>query len=250
MKMNLFNLQGIGSRKRQEDSFAFVNAFDVTKISEKGLFAVLADGMGGMKDGKVASETAIAILREEFLNFDYEKNLAEQLHKSVICASEAVLGTLEGDGGSTVVACLVYNNQLYFASVGDSFLYLKRDHALYRMNREHNLLHQKYLQTIRRGSIDPGPARNCKEKAALTQFLGMEDMNEVDYLHRPFPLKENDVLLLCSDGVGDVIPKEELLKCLEQAEPGEMCRQMEQQIKLANKPYQDNYTALVIQCEK
>ena len=61
------NLQGVGARARQEDSFTVANAFDVTEIKEKGLLFVVCDGMGGMKDGKVASETAIASIRNSFV---------------------------------------------------------------------------------------------------------------------------------------------------------------------------------------
>lgn len=242
------NLQGVGCRERQEDSFAFVNALDVTMISEKGLFSIVADGMGGMLDGKVASETAVSVLKTELMNMDYEQDLAMQLYESMIHAGEAVFQTLGGDGGSTAVVCMIYNEKLYYASVGDSFLYLKRGDMLYRMNREHNLLHKGYLRTIRQGSVDPEIAQKDPEKNALTQFLGMEMLEDIDYLRRPFPLQDKDVLLLCSDGVGGVLKQDEILYCLKQATPGEMCREMEQKILLANRQYQDNYTALVIQC--
>lgn len=242
------NLQGMGARGRQEDSFTFVNALDVTMISEKGLLAVAADGMGGMKDGKLASESVIASLKEDFSSLDYEENLAEQLRESVLCAGETVYEQLGGDGGSTAVVCMIYDEQLYFVSVGDSFLYLQREGQLYRMNREHNLLHQRYLQAIRAGSMDPAPAQQSEEKAALTQFLGMETLDDVDYLRRPFPLQSGDVLLLCSDGVGGVLTQEDILSCLSCPAPEEMCAEIERRIQQENRMYQDNYTALVIRC--
>lgn len=242
------NLQGIGCRERQEDSFAFVNALDVTMISEKGLFAIVADGMGGMRDGKVASETAVSSLKTDFMSLDYEQDLAEQLHESVIRAGEVVFQNLKGDGGSTAVVCMIYDEKLYYVSVGDSFLYLKRGDMLYRMNREHNVLHREYLQTIRQGSMNPEIAQNGREKNALTQFLGMESVEDADYLRRPFSIKSKDVLLLCSDGVGGVLTQDEILECLQKPSPAEMCGEIEQRILLANRPHQDNYTALVIQC--
>ena len=131
------NLQGIGARARQEDSFLIVNALDVTEMKNKGLFAVVADGMGGMKDGKIASETAISCLRGEFAEFDRDGDIAEQLRRAVVKASAQVLSRLGGDGGSTVVACIIFRERLYFASVGDSFILLKREGHLYRLNREH-----------------------------------------------------------------------------------------------------------------
>ena len=73
------NMQNQGGREYQEDSFCFVNATDVTEIKTQGLLALLADGMGGLEDGKAVSETALQLLREEFLAMDRGGNLAEQL---------------------------------------------------------------------------------------------------------------------------------------------------------------------------
>lgn len=242
------NLQGIGTRERQEDSFAFANVMDVTKIRRSGLLAVVADGMGGMKDGKQASEAVIAGLKKDFEEMDRENDLAQQLCKSVFDAGEKVYRMLDGDGGSTVVACILFQEQLYFASVGDSFLYLRRGQELIRLNREQNCQTQTYLETIRSGSIDPTEGQNHREKAALTQFLGMDEMDEIDYLRRPFPMKDEDVLLICSDGVGGVLTEQELLSCLCEESPDRMCTAIEEKIWQRGETYQDNYTALIIKC--
>ncbi len=242
------NLQGIGARARQEDSFLIVNALDVTEMKNKGLFAVVADGMGGMKDGKIASETAISCLRGEFAEFDRDGDIAEQLRRAVVKASAQVLSRLGGDGGSTVVACIIFRERLYFASVGDSFILLKREGHLYRLNREHTYRNQLYLEAIRDGSMDPEPAESNPEKAALTQFLGMDGMNEVDYLRSPFPLRENDALLICSDGVGGVLTDGQMLDYLGRATPTEACAAIDEEIRRQGRKHQDNYTALCIYC--
>lgn len=242
------NLQGIGARERQEDSFAFANVLDVTEIRKKGMLAVVADGMGGMRDGKEASEIAIASIREAFEGMDREGDLALQLCSAVFSAGDEVFCRLNGGGGSTLVACILYKEQLYFASVGDSYLYLKRGQQLIRLNREQNCRTQGYLETIRSGSMEPSAGRNHEEKEALTQFLGMEGMDEVDFVRRPFPLKEGDILLICSDGVGGVLSEQEILSGLISQSPAEMCAAIEDQILLQEKEYLDNYTMLVIQC--
>lgn len=242
------NLQGVGSRARQEDSFCFVNAMDVTAIREQGLLAVMADGMGGMADGKVASETVSASLRADFQSFDHGKDPAPQLRQAVLRASERVFQQLHGDGGSTVVVCLFYEQKLWFVSVGDSALYLLRGGELLRLNREQNLLGEGYLSAISMGSSDPTPAREDPEKHALTQFLGMDGLDELDGLLRPLQLADGDCFLLCSDGVSDVVPDELLLSCLSQDDPMRVCASLEEAVLNANNPYQDNYTALVVQC--
>lgn len=242
------NLQGLGTRERQEDSFAFSNALDVTGIRKRGMLAIVADGMGGMRDGRLASETTIASLKKDFEGMDRNGDLAKQLHDSVFSAGEQVRRALDGEGGSTVVACIFFQERLYFASVGDSFLYLKRGGQLLRLNCAHNCKNQTYLETIRSGSMDPDRGRNHREKAALTQFLGMDGMDEVDFLRRPLPLQEGDVLLVCSDGVGGVLEEQELALCLNEENPKKMCVAIENGIVQKKRSSMDNYTALVIQC--
>lgn len=248
LSYQISNLQGIGARQRQEDSFSFVNATDVTAMKHSGLLALVADGMGGMRDGKTASETAIAAMKADFRAMDRQGNLAEQLRNSVLRAGRAVHLALDGDGGSTLVACMFFDEQLYYASVGDSFLYLLRDGQLLRLNRAHNVLHEGWLHTIRSGSMDPEPARADREASALTQFLGMESMEDIDYLHRPLKLQDGDLFLLCSDGVAGVLNETDLLACLQSGVPDRICAALERAILMENRKYQDNYTALVIRC--
>lgn len=242
------NLQEVGARTRQEDSFTFVNAFDVTGIKENGLLFAVCDGMGGMKDGKMASETAITSIRQSFSGMDRGADLAEQLKESVYLAADEVEKYLGGDGDSTLVAGILFQEKLYYASVGDSFLYLKRGKQLYRLNREHNLCCQMYLESIRSGDMNPREGRECPEAAALTQFLGMRGLSDVDCSVRPLPIRDGDVLLACSDGIGGVLEEEEILSALSLPSSQAMCQQMKQGIIAHTKVNQDNFTALVVKC--
>lgn len=242
------NLQGVGARKRQEDAFTIVNAFDVTEIKENGLLFAVCDGMGGMKDGKLASETAVAAIRSAFAAMNRGQDLAEQLKDSIFAAAGEVEEALGGDGGSTAAVGIIFHEKLYFASVGDSFLYLRRGENLYRLNREHNLRNRLYLEGIRSGIMNPKEAREEPEGDALTQFLGMTGFDEVDYSVRPLPLKEGDVLMACSDGIGGVLDEEEISNALKLISAQAMCRQLEQRIMAHAEKNQDNYTALVVKC--
>lgn len=246
LRYQIENLQGIGARERQEDSFTLVNALDEQQYKDQGLMFAVCDGMGGMKDGKVASETAINSFRNFFSKMDRSGRIAMQLKESVFAASEEVERLLEGDGGSTVVIGVILHEQLYFASVGDSYFYLRREGKLYRLNAEQNFCHQRYLENIRDGVFDPKECREDPEAAALTHFLGMPGLSEVDYSVRPMFLKKGDILLACSDGVGGVLDEKELLDALGLSE--ETGRQIEQRIVEHAKQNQDNYTALIIRC--
>ncbi|MCI8916102.1 MAG: serine/threonine-protein phosphatase [Oscillospiraceae bacterium] len=242
------NLQGLGARTGQEDSFTVAGAFDAAMVQEKGLFFAVCDGMGGMKDGRLASETAIQSLRQSFQAMDRSQDLAPQLKQSVYQASAQVEARVWGEGGSTVVMGILYQDRLYYASVGDSFLYLLREGNLLRLNAEQNLLHQKYLESVQEGSMDPLPLQDLPNGAALTGFLGMPGLDEVDCSVLPLPIDGGDVLLACSDGVGGVLSPEEIAEALQMPTAEEMCASLEARIVSYNRLHQDNYTAIVIKC--
>lgn len=250
MEFRIANLQGIGKREDQEDSFAFGNALDENAIAEKGLLAVVADGMGGMEGGKLASEAAISSILESFQEMDASSDIAEQLCSAVRQAGDAVEKALDGSGGSTVVAGIFYNEQLYMASVGDSYIFLLRNRQLVRLNRSHNVLNREYLKAIDEEEFDGNAARRHPERDALTQFLGMSGFDEVDHFVRPLRLKAGDVLLFCSDGVGGVLNERQLTDSLSFGQPEDMCVELHKKIARINGKYQDNFTALVIQCRK
>ena len=191
------NLQGIGNRVRQEDAFAFGNALDHKAISECGLLIAVADGMGGMQGGKIASETAVMSVLRSFASFDMKGDIPEQLNNAVSKANGQVYEKLHEAGGSTLTLGLIFREKLWFSSVGDSFLFLLRNRRLTRINRSQNIQNQDYLDAILMGVIDTETAEQDPERRAITQFLGMEQLEETDFFRRPLRLEPGDVLLFC-----------------------------------------------------
>lgn len=248
IRYEIWNLQGIGARGRQEDSFTAVNALDEQKSDTLGLLFAVCDGMGGMKDGKLASETAVQSFRASFAAMDRTGNISEQLKESVYVASEAVERLLGGDGGSTVVIGIILNEKLHFASVGDSFFYLFRFGKLLRLNREHNICHEMYRENIHRESTETEECRKAEDAAALAQFLGMPGISDIDCTVRPLNLRKGDVLVACSDGVGGVLTEEEIIESMQWPTAADMCRRLEEHITEHQNPNQDNYTVSIIKC--
>ena len=242
------NLQGIGARAEQQDAFAFVNLLDVTSIREQGILAVVADGMGGMEGGAYAGQTAVQHIREAFQAMDRTVSFYGQLANAFQEASRVIFGKLRGTGGTTAVACVIYDEKLWFASVGDSFLYLKRGGELYRLNSEQTILHEQYLDAIREHNVRSGAVEPDEESRSVSGFLGMGHIPDIDGFRRPFPLEDGDLLLLCSDGVAGVLTEEDLMFALAHPLPQEMCMDLERMILAKKRRYQDNYTALLLQC--
>ncbi len=248
LSYRMANLQGQGKRDYQEDSFAFANALDVTLMKKHGLLAMVADGMGGMEGGKKASELTVKTILGDFKEMDVNSDLGIQLAESARHASNEVNAVIKGRGGCTLVAGIFYDEMFNFVSVGDSYIFLLRNGELIQLNHEHNKKNEVYLDSIRDGVVDPRDGREHFEAAALTQFIGMDDMDEVDMTRMPIPLKDGDTLVLCSDGVGGVLKEDELISCLKGKVAGDAVLAMDGLIKMRNLKYQDNYTALVIQC--
>lgn len=248
LRYQVANLQGMGLRERQEDSFTAVNAIDEEKYDNYGLMFAVCDGMGGMLDGKLASETAISSFRRSFSQMDRSGKIAEQVRASVFDASREVEKLLNGVGGTTGLIAVIIHEQLYFASAGDSFLYLKRDGMLYRLNMSQDFCHQLYLENIRSGNFDPKECREDIQAAALAQFLGMRGFAHADCSVRPLALKRGDTLIACSDGVGGVLSQKELSDILDYPFGEDACRQIEQCIIEHADPNQDNYTAFIVKC--
>ncbi len=248
MSFQTASVQGVGKRERQEDAFAFVNDRDVAMIKERGLLALMADGMGGMAGGAEASRTVIDEVSHAFSEFDMSGDLGLQLEKCALQAGAKVYAKLRGTGGSTLAAALIFNEKLYFSSVGDSFVYLLRSGELIRLNREHNLRADRRLEAIEAGHMPTGADGSIREGDALTRFLGMPDLDRTDRFLRPLKLSDGDVIMLCSDGIGGVLDAAAITGALSGPSASASCRAMEAAISRAGRINQDNYTALVIRC--
>lgn len=248
MKYEVGNLQGIGTRSKQEDSFVLANALDEQKYLLSGLMFAVCDGMGGLKDGKIASETAVQSLRSSFKNMNMNKDIALQLRECVFQASDEVHKVLCGEGGTTAVMGIIIHEQLYYASVGDSFLYLYRDGQIYRLNHEHTVCQSLYLENIRDGITEVDSCRCHPEAVALEQFLGIKSLSQVDSSVRPIKLHKDDVILACSDGLARTITESEITEALQWPSVNDKCNRLERCINLKGNINQDNYTAVLVRC--
>lgn len=242
-------MQGIGRRSEQQDSYAFINENDVVKSKREGLFAIVADGMGGLADGKQVSEMVIDCMLHAFSSLDLAGDLPAQLKAAAVSANDRVFRQFNSRGGSTLVACLLYEGKLWYVSVGDSALFLLRNGSLSQINLEQNSLMSEYRHMVSSGAIDLESARENPERAALSHYMGMYELDEVDEFLRPLPLESGDMLLICSDGVSGFLDESQIRQCMRSGSPRDICSQLEEEIFRRGARNQDNYTAIVIQCK-
>lgn len=239
------NVQGLGARERQEDSFAICNASDPEALERQGLFAVVCDGMGGMADGNDASEAAVEAMVQLFRSLLEEGDVPRQLREGVLAVSDGIFQRFQGRSGTTAVAVRILGQELHWLSVGDSAIFCKRGECVFQLNREHTCLNDLYLQELRREPIQKERAEQDEDARRLTAFVGMDRLSRVDQSLRPWRLKPGDVILLCSDGISGVLTAPELKEAMSLS-PDEGCHLLETMVGEKALPAQDNYTGVLI----
>jgi PPM family protein phosphatase len=182
---------------------------------------VLADGMGGYKAGEVASGITVrtvmgllkdAVDREDLRLPDAETGLSRPgilLRDAIQRANKLVYQTAKTqvhcEGmGTTVVAGLFFDDRITIAHVGDSRLYRCRDGKLEQVTRDHSLLQE----LVSRGFYTPEEAQRAAAKNYVTRALGVEPTVDVEVTEAP-ALKD-DLYLLCSDGLSDMVEDDDI----------------------------------------
>ncbi|MCI8550766.1 MAG: serine/threonine-protein phosphatase [Lachnospiraceae bacterium] len=246
------NIHHIGNREEQQDSFTISDFTNPVISREKGCLAVVADGMGGLSEGGKISAmiTATMLHRFEKGGCPGDRGIPMELLQSVQEANEKVLQLLKGDtgkSGSTVVAAWIYGSRLHYISVGDSQICLIRRNTLTVLNREHTY-GSELDEKAARGEISLQAAQSDPQRQALTSYIGVYPLKKVDRSFHGIPLLPGDKILLMSDGVFGTLPETEIL-----AEAGQdaiaMAEGLQQRILFHGKLEQDNFTAVVLQCE-
>ena len=247
LTLQITNVQGQGERERQEDSFAIANAAGLELQRAQGLLALVADGMGGMEDGKAASQWTAECFLQLFQERK-EEDVPSWFYRSAHAVSDGVFQRFGGRSGSTLVAVHIQEGHLHWLSVGDSGIFLLRGGGVFQLNREHTCLNRLLLQELEREPIDKGRALSDPDAPRLTSFVGIDRLTEVDLSLRPLELQRGDVLLLCSDGISGVLTPPELMEAMSLS-PEEGCALLEQMVLEKGVPGQDNYTGVLISCQ-
>lgn len=186
--------------------------------------AVLADGMGGLNAGEVASSMAVHLLMEELIAYRLENSPlpaelghaesempmeARVVQKAVEMANDAVFHTSQTQPqckgmGTTIVASLFYDNKLSVAHIGDSRVYRFRDNVLDQVTKDHSFVQE----LIDKGLFTKEEARASDKKNVVTRALGVAPFVEVEC--HEYEAQVEDVYLICSDGLHDMVPDRDI----------------------------------------
>ena len=190
-------------RKVNEDSFYISPNRDVLAV---------ADGMGGYVGGEIASKTAVKAIAYYFENYTYAAPV--QLEKAIQYANSCILSktmidpSLQGMG-TTVSLVTLARGVAFWGHVGDSRIYLYRDHELKQISTDHTIV-QVLLE---KGKITEEEALEHPKRHVLTRAVGVDRDVVVD--SGMFQVQPKDRILLCSDGLTSFVSKEDLHRVLD-----------------------------------
>lgn len=207
--LKTFSMTDIGKKRKLNQDYVFTSEIPIGCLPN--LF-IVADGMGGHNAGDFASKYTVEIIVEE-IGFSKETSPVAVLEKAIKSANKHIreksLENEEFNGmGTTLVAATIQNDTLCVANVGDSRLYVINK-EMRQITRDHSLVEEM----IRRGGLAREQARSHPDKNIITRAIGAEDDLEIDFFQ--VKLEEGDFILMCSDGLTNMIEDEDIRMLLQ-----------------------------------
>jgi len=189
----------IGTRESQQD---YIDAgMGVNGV----VFGIVCDGMGGLEGGEAASSTAAQAMAAALINMDPGCDIPVFLAKQALHINKLVhdlpFESEDGNGaGTTIVAAVIVDKNLYWLAIGDSRIYIIRQNEIETVTRDHSYS-MELDELVRTGRMTPQDAAADPMRDALISFLGVADLKLIDCNQNPFILDPGDIVLLCSDGL-------------------------------------------------
>jgi protein phosphatase len=203
--MKTFSKTDIGMVREVNQDYVFVTEAPIGNLPN---LLVVADGMGGHRAGEYASRLAVEVLKQELVA-STEESPEAMIKNAITRANERVLEAARQDAklsgmGTTLVAATVIDRTLYFANVGDSRLYLLSD-DIKQLSKDHSLVQEM----VRLGGINQEEAKSHPDKNIITRAIGAKDDVDIDFYE--YRLKKGDIILMCTDGLSNMVEDEEML---------------------------------------
>ncbi len=207
-------LSNVGKkRKNNEDSCLMCAPEEEALAHDRGLLFAVADGMGGASAGEYASRMALQVLAKSYFA-DLGAPIPQALRKAVETANikifeEAEVNPVYSGMGTTLSTVAVVGEWAYIAQVGDSRVYLLRERSgIHQLTDDHSLV----AEQVRSGLISEEEARTHSLRNLITRAVGIKDVVSTDLfaLH----LRRGDTLLICSDGLCNMVPDNRIAEAM------------------------------------
>lgn len=240
--MRFYGLTDIGRRREMNQDMYCVHTFD-----DRQGFGLVCDGMGGQSAGNIASDMACGIITDKIRKAvetggmeDPRVLLESALREANYSIYKRSMVEPECHGmGTTAVVAFVRGDTAYCAHVGDSRIYLLRQGRLLQVTRDHSLVQE----LMEKGEIKPEEMRTHPGRNMITRAVGVSLTVETDLMQ--IPLEPGDKMLLCSDGLTNMVPNEQIAAVLLQNGGEQACTLLIEEAN--NAGGMDNITAVVIE---
>ncbi len=235
-----FSVTDIGKKRKLNQDFVYASDEPVGNLPN---VYIVADGMGGHNAGDFASKCTVETMIREIKGC-FEKNAIRILSKAIMVANDRIRQKAREDErlygmGTTVVAATCIGKYLQVANVGDSRLYIINDEEIRQITRDHSLVEEM----VRMGGIDRAAARNHPDKNIITRAIGARDTIEIDFFNEE--LQDGDIVLMCSDGLSNMLEDEEIGRILK--DKGSLEERAEKLVEAANNNGgKDNIAVIII----
>ena len=247
--MLTFDISGAqidGARDYQEDAFLITHLGD--SDSEGGSLVIVADGMGGHAAGNVASNMAVQTFNKHVTSNFPNENLSDVLRESVQRANNSISETVRETAalkgmGCTLVAAVMEEKFIRWVSVGDSHLYLIRNHEVKKKNADHS--YGGLLDRMAAEGTPVEPEAGFSRNMLMSALTG-EDIAEIDCPETPLELEAGDRIIVASDGLDTLSPGKVLSFADEATSPKECVEALLKGVEDAKMPRQDNTTVVII----
>ena len=238
--LKTFSITDIGRKRKLNQDFVYTSEQPVGSLPN--LF-IVADGMGGHNAGDYASKVTVETIVEK-IKVSTETERTHILEEAIVAANALIRtkaresADLEGMG-TTVVVATCEGNRLCVANVGDSRLYVTNRKEIRQITKDHSWV----AEMVRRGGLGKEEARNHPDRNIITRAIGADDTVKVDFF--TVQLKEGDLILMCTDGLTNMLEDEEIRMILNGAR--DIVEKAEELVTAANdRGGRDNISVILI----
>ena len=225
------------------------DTYQIEQLDKNSLLCIVCDGMGGAKSGNIASTLAADVFVQEVRRSFKSGMDREKIGQMMMAAAKLANFTVydqarqfeEFDGmGTTLVAVLIQGKEAVLVNVGDSRAYIVSPDGIRCLTKDHSLVQMM----VDRGELTPERARTYPGKNFITRAIGTEPVVDCDLFHRN--VDRGDYLLLCSDGLSNMMDDQEILfEVIHGVNKQHCCRRLLEIAKNRGAP--DNVTSVLIQ---
>ncbi len=223
--------------------------YKIEELDKNTLLCVVCDGMGGAKSGNVASSLAVDVFAQEIRSSYHAAmdgaDVDDMLRRAVKLANFTVYDQARevedfAGMGTTMVAALICGKQVTVANVGDSRAYLVDAEGVHLITTDHSLAQMM----VQRGELLPEEAKRYPGKNYITRAIGTETVVQCDLFH--LEMEREDVLLLCTDGLSNLLDDQEILfEVAHRPDRQDCCQRLLDIAKNRGAP--DNVTCVLLQ---